>query len=107
MTGYVAGTAITLTTVQFGQVLGFAAGGAVVAFLGVRTALLADAVTFIVSAVIVRIWLQTRPAGRAGPHPDAEAPLTGPLTGCAAHVDRSRLADADDVRLAGGVLQRT
>ena len=41
---YVLGTAVTLTTLQFAQVVGFAAGGAVVAFLGVRVALLADAV---------------------------------------------------------------
>ena len=62
------GTAITLTTLQFAQVLGFAAGGAVVAFLGVRTSLLADAVTFLVSAVIIRIWVRARPAARAGSH---------------------------------------
>jgi MFS family permease len=66
---YVAGIAITLIAVQFAQVLGFAVSGAVVAFFGVRTSLLADAVTFIISAAIIRIWVRARPPARAGPHP--------------------------------------
>lgn len=63
---YVLGTAVTLTTLQFAQVLGFAAGGAAVAFFGVRTALLADAVTFIVSALITGLWVRSRPVPHAG-----------------------------------------
>ena len=43
---YVMGTAVTLTTYQFAQVLGFAAGGAVVGFFGTPTSLVADAATF-------------------------------------------------------------
>lgn len=62
---YVVGTAITLTTLQFAQVLGFAVGGAVVGLFGVRVSLLADAVTFTASAVIIRIWVRARPAARA------------------------------------------
>jgi predicted MFS family arabinose efflux permease len=58
----VLGTAVTLTTLQFAQVVGFAVGGAVVAFLGVRVALLADAVTFLLSALISWLWVQPRPA---------------------------------------------
>ena len=69
---YVLGTAVTLTTLQFAQVLGFAAGGAVTAFFGVRTALLADAATFILSALITAFWVRPRPAAQAGP------PATGP-----------------------------
>jgi MFS family permease len=65
---YVAGIAITLTAVQFAQVLGFAVSGAVVAVFGVRTSLLADAVTFIISAAIIRVWVQARPSARAAPH---------------------------------------
>lgn len=42
---YVLGTAVTQTTIQFAQVIGFASGGAAVAFLGVRPSLVADAVT--------------------------------------------------------------
>lgn len=68
---YVAGIAVTLTSMQFAQVLGFALGGAVVAYMGVRTSLLADAVTFLISAAIIRIWVRARPAARAGPHPGA------------------------------------
>ena len=68
---YVMGTAVTITTYQFAQVLGFAAGGAAVEFFGTRTSLLADAATFAASALIVRSWVRSRPApaGRAsGPH---------------------------------------
>lgn len=59
---YVLGTAVTLTTYQFAQVLGFAGGGAVVGFFGTRTSLVVDAVTFAGSAFIVRAWVQSRPA---------------------------------------------
>jgi predicted MFS family arabinose efflux permease len=76
---YVVGTGITLTTLQFAQALGFLAGGAVVGFFGVRISLLADAATFIVSAVIVWIWVWPRPAARAVPCPVAEG-REGPLT---------------------------
>jgi len=57
---------VTLTTYQFAQVLGFAVGGAVVGFFGTRTSLLIDAVTFAVSALIVRLWVRRRPAPTAG-----------------------------------------
>lgn len=76
---YVVGTAITLTTYQFAQVLGFAVGGVLVGFLGMRVSLLADAVTFIVSALIVRIWIRPRPAARAVSRPETEG-HEGPLT---------------------------
>jgi MFS family permease len=62
---YVLGTAVTLTTLQFAQVLGFAAGGAAVAFFGVRPSLLIDAATFALSALITRIWVRRRPAAQA------------------------------------------
>jgi MFS family permease len=75
---YVLGTAVTLTTLQFAQVLGFAVGGAAVGFFGVRTALLADAATFILSAVITRLWVLARPpAGASLPHPDRAATPPG------------------------------
>src|SRR6266516_272025 len=47
---YVLATAVTLTTYQFAQVLGFAVGGSIVGVFGTRTSLLADAVTFLESA---------------------------------------------------------
>lgn len=71
---YVVGTAVTLTTIQFAQVVGFAVGGAVVAFVGARSALLADAATFVLSAGIVRIWVRARPAARPDPLPGNHVP---------------------------------
>ncbi len=65
---YVLGTAVTITTLQFAQVIGFAAGGAIVALFGVRTSLLADAATFLVSALITRVLVRARPAARGTPH---------------------------------------
>src|SRR5215472_8757128 len=62
---YVLGTAVTLTTLQFAQVLGFAVGGAVVGFFGVQVSLLIDAATFALSALITCIWVRSRPAAHA------------------------------------------
>src|SRR5215467_7612562 len=59
---YVLGTAVTMTTMQFAQVLGFAVGGAVVGFFGVRVSLLIDAATFALSALITCIWVRSWPA---------------------------------------------
>ena len=59
---YVVGTAVTLTTNQFAQVIGFAVGGAMVGFFGTTTALLVDAATFAASAAIIRVWVVARPA---------------------------------------------
>jgi predicted MFS family arabinose efflux permease len=61
---YVLGTAVTLTTYQAAQVLGFVLGGTLVAALGVRACLVADAATFAASAVILRAWTRWRPAAR-------------------------------------------
>ncbi len=58
---YPVGTAITLTTLQFAQVIGFAAAGVAVALFGVRTCLLVDALTFACSAAIIRIGVRARP----------------------------------------------
>jgi predicted MFS family arabinose efflux permease len=59
---YVLGTAVTLTTLQFAQVLGFAVGGAVVGFFGVQVSLLIDAATFALSALITFVWVRSWPA---------------------------------------------
>jgi MFS family permease len=61
---YVIGQTVTITTTQFAQVVGFGVGGAVVGFLGTRTSLVVDAVTFALSALIVRAWVRRRPAPR-------------------------------------------
>jgi MFS family permease len=71
---YVLGTAVTLTTYQFAQVIGFAVGGTIVGIFGVRTSLIVDAATFVGSALIVRWGVRPRPA------PDA-AGTAGPGTG--------------------------
>jgi MFS family permease len=65
---YVLGTAVAQTTLQIGTVAGFAVGGVVVAFLGVKAALLADAATFAASGLLVRFGVLRRPAPRAAEH---------------------------------------
>jgi MFS family permease len=67
---YVVGTAVTATTYQFAQVLGFVAGGSLVAFFGAQTSLVLDAATFVCSALIVRAWVRMRPAAAAARHPE-------------------------------------
>ncbi|GAA2404034.1 MFS transporter [Actinomadura vinacea] len=59
---YVAGSAINNITHQATQMLGFLAGGAVVAVVGTREALALDSVTFALSAVILVAGLRRRPA---------------------------------------------
>jgi MFS family permease len=64
---YIAGVLITRITVQLGQVLGFAVGAAIVAAVGTPTALVVDAGTFVVSAVLVRLGsVPHRPPTAAG-----------------------------------------
>jgi MFS family permease len=66
---YVLGTTVTQLTFQAGTVLGFALGGVIVAALGTRAALGADAATFAVSALLLSLWVRKRPAAaghRAG-----------------------------------------
>ena len=70
---YVLGTAVTLTTLQFAQVLGFAVGGAVVGFFGVRVSLLIDAATFALSALITFVWVRSWPAVQAVAARETEA----------------------------------
>jgi MFS family permease len=60
---YVMGTAVTLTTYQFALVVGFAAGGVFAGFFGTSRSLIIDAATFAASALIVRTWVRSRPAG--------------------------------------------
>jgi len=59
---YVLGIAVVQTTFRVGIVLGAAAGGVAVAFLGARPALAMDAVTFAVSALAIRYGTKARPA---------------------------------------------
>lgn len=66
---YALGAAITMTTYQFAQAAGFAAGGAAVALLGTTTALLVDAGTFAASALMVTLLVRARPAASQRRHP--------------------------------------
>jgi MFS family permease len=65
---YVMGTAVTLTTYQFAQVIGFAVGGAIVGVFGPGKSLVVDAATFAASALIVRAWIHPRPAAAGRRH---------------------------------------
>jgi hypothetical protein len=76
---YVLGTAVTLTTLQFAQVLGFAVGGAVVGFFGVRVSLVIDAATFALSALITFVWVRSWPAAQAMGDREAEGEAGGGL----------------------------
>jgi len=76
---YALGTAVIQTTYLMAEVLGAAAGGVTVAFLGVRPSLAIDAATFAASALLIGLGTRARPApGRPG---DGEAP---PLSRAAA-----------------------
>ena len=59
---YLSGTAITLTTNQVAQVVGFCAGGVMTSLLGARACLVVDSATFALSAILVRLGVAPRPA---------------------------------------------
>lgn len=67
---YVVGNAVVSTTLQLGQIFGFAVGGTLVGLMTARGALGVDAVTFLASALCVAIGVHRRPATRP---PDAES----------------------------------
>ncbi|MFD9964844.1 MFS transporter [Amycolatopsis sp. NPDC058986] len=70
---YVLGKGVLDMVVQLAQVIGFASGGALVAGLGSGQALIADAITFVISAVLVRFGVRSRPTPSV---PDENAPGT-------------------------------
>jgi MFS family permease len=57
-----AGSAIGNQTVQFGQIAGFLAGGALVAWVGAGRAIALDSLSFSLSALILTCWVRPRPA---------------------------------------------
>jgi MFS family permease len=91
---YPLGVAVGMTTTQFAQVAGFAAGGVVVGFLGVRVSLLADAATFGASALLVWFRVRARPAARA---PGAGSGQPGEPDAAATVPDQGRGLVADAV----------
>lgn len=66
--GYALGSGLRLATSQAAQLVGFAAGGGVVAGLGSHVALAVDAATFAISAVLIRFGVAAR-----APHREADA----------------------------------
>ncbi|MEV0825151.1 MFS transporter [Nonomuraea rubra] len=64
---YVVAAGISGLTAQLAQVLGFAAGGLLVGALSPRAALVADAATFGLSALLLALCLTRRPAPPRGP----------------------------------------
>jgi MFS family permease len=71
---YVLGAAVFQTTVLAGQVVGAAAGGLAVAFIGVRASLIVDAATFAVSGLLIGLGTRARPAA-AKPETVQQSPL--------------------------------
>jgi predicted MFS family arabinose efflux permease len=59
---YVLSSALNQLTIQAAQVVGFAAGGALVRLIGPSDALLVDSVTFLVSAALVRFGVRVHGA---------------------------------------------
>jgi predicted MFS family arabinose efflux permease len=67
--GFALGQAVSMTTYQLAQVAGFAVGGVVAGLLGTRTSLLADAVSFAISGLLVWRRVQARQAPRPATEP--------------------------------------
>jgi MFS family permease len=63
---FVVGMGIRSMTVQSAQLLGFAGGGALLIALDPHVALAVDAVTFLLSALFVRLGVRARPAAAGG-----------------------------------------
>ena len=90
---YVVASAVSGTTYQSGQVLGFALGGPLVALVGVPVALLADAATFVVSALVLQLGVAEQRATAGSPTTRrprcATAPGSSWATGACAPWSRS------------------
>jgi MFS family permease len=71
---YVLGTAVLQTTLLLGQVVGAVGGGVAVAFVGVRSSLAIDAVTFVISGLLIGLGIRARPAA-VRPETDQPSPL--------------------------------
>jgi MFS family permease len=76
---YVLGTAVLVTTLLAGEVLGAVGGGVAVAFIGVRNALAIDAFTFVLSALFIGLGLQARPAAASPKTTGPESVRPSPL----------------------------
>jgi len=103
---YALGTAALNTTVYLAQVAGAVGGAVAVAFLGVRRSLAIDAVTFVLSALLIGLGIRARPAA-AGPGPARLAPLARIRDGVRPGIRRPGAKNPAAVRLAGGVLHHS
>lgn len=74
---FVTGSAVTQTTSQLTQVIGFAVGGVIVGTIGAHEALLLNAVSFALSALLFRIGIKNRPATRGREQRMAKVITTG------------------------------
>jgi MFS family permease len=79
--GYVLGTGLRFATSQGSQLVGFALGGAAVAWIGPHVALALNAATFVVSALVIRLGVRERPAAQVVAERDGELTRQGWLTG--------------------------
>ncbi len=59
---YPVGVGLRTATLQGAQLIGFGIGGAAVAVFGARTALAIDAASYLLSAVVIRFGVRSRPA---------------------------------------------
>jgi predicted MFS family arabinose efflux permease len=59
---YVVGQSVRQITTQTGQLAGFALGGVIVAGVGLHLSLALDALTFAISALVIRLTVRGRPA---------------------------------------------
>ena len=101
---YVLGNAVTTTTILLAEVLGAAAGGVAVAFIGVRRSLVLDVATFLLSALFIGLGTRRRPPA-ARPE-TAQLAAACPDTGRIPRgIRRPGLAHSAAVRLARGLLR--
>ena len=74
-----AGTGLRMLSSQGSQVVGFAVGGALVAALGARSVLGLDALTFVVSALLIGAGAPREPGPPAPPDPSEASPARAGL----------------------------
>jgi MFS family permease len=80
---YAVANGVDNISAQVVQVVGFAAGGSLVAVLSLRGALLVDAATFLVSALLILVGVRPRPAPARPSRSSGRGPTAGlgPATG--------------------------
>ena len=100
---YPLGASVTQATFLAAQVAGVAVAGAAVEVTGVRPALAIDAVTFVLSGLLIGFGTRARPAAA---QPGTASPWARTRDGCTAGLRRTGAADRGAVRLAGRLLHR-